>query len=206
MSCGQRMRIKGPAGALRGTQWQPYTTHTYSRCTPVLPAGGVTLGNLVKSGELAPPLERHTLICVWLYDRAPKKQRDTAAWCRRQLLAEAAHPTQHMVISVSDIHAGLAPWLRGHRHLKPIAGEHGETSMALLIPWEVDHGQPFPSTAGGCESALVPGFTHQLQHQVEHDDELTAWLVHKDFSTPPGLLTLHCTWWAVQIVPDKLRE
>jgi hypothetical protein len=35
-----------------------------------------------------------------------------------------------------------------HRHLRPTEVENGESGMALLILWEVEHGEPFPCQRG----------------------------------------------------------
>ena len=56
----------------------------------------------------------------------------------------------------SDI--GLVDCVRNLRHLVPAEKDAGESDMALLILWEVDHEQLFPRQGGDGAAALV-GFT-----------------------------------------------
>ena len=52
-------------------------------------------------------------------------------------------------VQMAAADSGLVAWLKGHRFLVPTAVESGESGMALLLLWEVDHGCPFPSAGGG---------------------------------------------------------
>ena len=82
----------------------------------------------------------------------------------------------------------------------------GETSLALLLLWEAEFGQLFPSTAGSSESDLVMAFTRRLRTLVTRDDELSGWLESDDVSTPlaPGLPPSHCRRWGLKIIPPTL--
>ena len=59
--------------------------------------------------------------------------------------------------------AGLAKWIRQHRFLRPVPGEEGESEIALLFLWDVDHGCSLPSLAGDSQASLLKGFTRRLK-------------------------------------------
>jgi hypothetical protein len=109
---------------------------------------------------------------------------------------------------MEDVDAGLAAWLRYHPHLRAAPVEQGLPSKALLILWEVDKGMPFPSTAGGSESALVLGFTRRLRRRVDQDDVLRECMVPRDVvgALGPGLRDSHNMRWPVQVVPPAAGE
>lgn len=101
--------------------------------------------------------------------------------------------------------SGLADWLRGHGSLTPVPVEKGESGMALLILWEVDHGCSFPTLAGDSSSQRLLGFTRRLKDRVGRDSELREWLDCRDMNAPlaEGLAASHHTRWAVQISPPQ---
>ena len=104
--------------------------------------------------------------------------------------------------------SGLANWVKQHRHLVPTAVETGESGMALLLLWEVDHRQPYPCAGGDGLSGALLGFTKRLQDRVKKDAELSQWLVWKDMAVPlcAGLAPSHHRRWAVRLAapgPDE---
>jgi hypothetical protein len=105
-----------------------------------------------------------------------------------------------------DLH--VAAWVRDHRYLVPAELDVGESGMALLILWEVDHGIPFPSTGGAGNSQLLVGFTKRLQRRVAADAELSQWLCWADRQQPlaPGLLPTHHCRWSVRAVRSQPSE
>ena len=103
---------------------------------------------------------------------------------------------------------GLADWLRCHRFLRPVELSEGESGMALLILWEVDHGGPFPRQGGEALSGALLGFTRRLKRRVELDSELQEWLACRYVQQPlaPGLAPSHHTRWSVQICPPPAGD
>jgi hypothetical protein len=77
----------------------------------------------------------------------------------------------------------LAAWVRDHRYLLPEELDVGESGMALLILWEVDHGFPFHSSGGAGNSQLLVGFSKLLQRRVTADADLSQWLCWVDSSS-----------------------
>ena len=133
-----------------------YTQTPGSDAASRLTGFGKTLGNLTVLGRLAPPLLRHRVAGGrWLYNRVLKVHRSEDRWRQRAAQEAAALPAARPAISKEEADAGLPGWLHLHRLLRATSVEEGLPSMALLLLWEVE--QPFPSTAGGDESALVLG-------------------------------------------------
>ena len=110
---------------------------------------------------------------------------------------EALEACHHKVMNSRGVmaraDAQLAFWIRQHVHLVPAEVSRGESSMALLILWEVDHGQNFPTQAENTPASRLLGFTRRLKRQVSADAELREWLVCKDLqlSLSPGLPPSH---------------
>ena len=106
---------------------------------------------------------------------------------------------------VATSNEGLAEWLRGHRYLLAAELESGESGMALLLLWEVDHGRPFPRQGGSGPSAALTGFTRRLKAKVEADAELSGWLQCKYMQRPlaPGLPASHHSRWSVRVVRPR---
>ena len=162
------------------------------------------LGNIVAEGaavSLDPPLVRVSKSGSFLYNRAPMQPLDAEAWQRSVQLAEDRTPARSLQSHMTEVDAGLAEWVRNHAFLRPVPVEEGESGMALLFLWEVDHGCPFPSMAGASRAALLTGFTRRLKERVARDDELKEWLVCKYMQVPlsPGLPTSHHCRWSVRI-------
>ena len=80
--------------------------------------------------------------------------------------------------------------------------------MALLILWEVDHQQGFPTLGGGGLTGVLVGFTRRLQDQVARDPELAVWLEWRDIQAPlsAGLAPSHHRRWAVRVVAPGAGE
>ena len=74
---------------------------------------------------------------------------------------------------MAEADARLVPWVKGHRYLVPTNVEAGESGMVLLLLWEVDHQQAYPSQGGegGLSGALL-GFSKRLQDRISKDTEL----------------------------------
>ena len=188
---------------------EQYTTTPGSSAASRLTGFSKALANLVSSADLDPALQRHQVGGGrWLYNRTPKSHRDADRWQRRAEREAAALPVLRPALTMEDTDAGLAAWLRLHPHLRAATAEQGLPSKALLLLWEVDHGVPFPSTAGGSESALVLGFTKRLRRRVLLDTELSQYMVPRDVvgALGPGLRDSHNLRWPVQIVPPPDAE
>ena len=135
--------------------------------------------------------------------------RDWEAWKRQVLLAETfrAAPLSTRE-SLGQVDAGLAPWLRGHRYLRPVEVSEGECSMALLLLWEVEHGRSFPINGEVDRSRVLTGFTRRLLRRVAADEDLRLWLTAKEVQRPlaPGLPDTHGFRWAVRICAPPAGE
>ena len=100
----------------------------------------------------------------------------------------------------------LAPWFKHHRFLAPCEIPQGESSLALLILWEVDHGFAYPFCNGSYSKLL--GFTRRLKTRVAADLELREWVEvqHLQFSLSPGLPIRYHARWSVKIVKPAAQE
>ena len=98
--------------------------------------------------------------------------------------------------------AGLAAWIRSHRYLQPVEVTEGESGMALLMLWEVDHGRPYPRMGGDGQAVVLMGFTKRLQRRVQEDSELSHWLVCRYLQRPlaPDLPISHHSRWSLRVV------
>ena len=132
-----------------------------------------------------------------------------SSWRRRVCQSEQYQTPQ---LRPRQIVAGqdncLHLWVRGHQHLLPtdVVAEW-ESSAALLLLWEVDHGQDWPTMASQRSGALA-GFTKKLQQQVGRDDELKAWFTPRELQRPlaPGLADTHQLFWPVRVRPPAPME
>ena len=79
--------------------------------------------------------------------------------------------------------------------------------MAILLLWEVDHDQPWPSPAAS-RSYRLTSFTRRLIQQVSQDTELNAWFTPKVMlrSLVPGVLDARHNCWPVQVTRPKPQE
>ena len=188
---------------------EPYTRVPGSSATSRLTGFSKALANLVGSDMLSPPLQRHGVAGGrWLYNRTPRVHRDDGRWRQRVEREAAACPAPPPTVTLADVNAGLAPWLKYHPHLRAAPVEQGLPSMALMMLWEVDKGMPFPSAAAGSESSLVVGFTRRLRRCVDQDSELRSCMQPKDIvgALCPGLRDSHNVRWPVQLVPPVAGE
>ena len=97
----------------------------------------------------------------------------------------------------------LPRWIKAHRFLQAVPVEQGEPSVALLLLWEADHGQHYPSQAVELVGRLST-FTKRLKDAVTADSELSAWLLYKQLhlSLTPGVAPSQYLRWAVKIDPN----
>ena len=161
------------------------------------------LGNVARAEEWNPPMEKLRTRDGLLWNRTARQSMDAAAWRRAVEAAEAhAGPVLRLRHQMAEVDAGLVSWIKEHPWLVPTAVESGESGMALLLLWEVDHQQPYPSHGGEAITGALVGFTRRLQERVEADPELSQWLVWKDMQTPlsAGLAPSHHRRWAVRVV------
>ena len=160
------------------------------------------MGNVSREEEWTPALESLSVRGTLMWNRRPKAPRDVEAWRRAIEQAEAhAAPVRRLRDQMAEADAGLAPWLKGHRYLLPADVEVGESGMALLLLWEVDHQQPYPNQGGDGLSGALVGFTRRLQDRVSKDPEL-SWLQWKDMSAPlsAGLAPSYHRRWSVKVM------
>ena len=80
--------------------------------------------------------------------------------------------------------------------------------MALLLLWEVDHGQLFPRQGGDGPAAALLGFTRRLKARVQQDAELSQWLTCRHSQRPlaDGLPATYHMRWSVRIVKPPQSE
>ena len=57
-------------------------------------------------------------------------------------------PASRLRSPMAECNAALAEWVRSHSYLRPVPMEEGESAMALMLLWEVDHRRPFPRQGG----------------------------------------------------------
>ena len=183
--------------------------------TPGVPVGSRVRGMarmlpaLAQQVEFVPPLlsaSRHG----WVYwNRSPRVALDAVAWRRLVEEGEAsAAPVARLHGQMATAARGLAAWVRGHPSLLPAVVEAGESGMALLLLWEVDHGKAYPSRGSGGASFALQAFARQLRLAVAKDAELSMWLTVKDMHRPlsPGLAPSHHQRWSLRIQPPGVGE
>ena len=164
---------------------------------------GKTLGNIFSQVPINPPLERCSLNGVIRYNRCPTVAADITAWRRRVETEEAFRPPApkpRELMAQDD--AGLARWIQSHSYLQPVDVSEGESGMALLILWEVDHGRPYPRNGGDTQAAVLAGFSRRLKSRVQGNSELREWLTTRYMQQPlaPGLPLSHHARWSVRVV------
>ena len=155
------------------------------------------------------PLQQYNWRGRAFWNRRPRQPLDAEAWKSAVLVAEQfAVPTVRTRERMAQSNAGLVEWVRNHRHLAPADKDTGESGMALLILWEVDHGCPFPRHGGDGPSAALLGFTRRLKSRVLADAELCEWLACFSSQRPlgAGLPATHHLRWTVRIVPPPAGE
>ena len=158
------------------------------------------MGNLVREVTFDPPLVPGRQLAYVCWNRCPRVRADWEVWRRHvESTEEFQAPVPRARSARASVDAELVPWVR--RHLLP-AQFPGESGMALLLLWEVNHGVPFPTQgAGDDRAAVLTGFTKRLRAQVKKHDELSQWLECKDVQQPlsPGLRDSHHFRWSVRI-------
>ena len=79
--------------------------------------------------------------------------------------------------------------------------------MALLLLWEVDHDQPFPTKGTDDLTAALGSFTKRLALRAAKDPRL-AWLKSEDMAMPlaPGLAPSHHRRWSVRVMAPAAAE
>ena len=160
------------------------------------------LGNLAREEVFDPPLLQARRRALTIWSRRPWVSVDVVGWRRQQEIVEArAAPVPRLRGQMAAVDAGLADWVCGHRYLVPTAVADGESGMALLILWEVDHDRSFPTQGGGGLSAALLGFTRRLQQRAARDPRL-GWLESADSALPlaPGLMPTHHRRWSVRVL------
>jgi len=102
--------------------------------------------------------------------------------------------------------AGLLGWVRGHQFLvAEEPGGRGETSVALLLLWEVDHGSDFGE---GRLEERVRQFSRRLNDSVKRAGDIAAWLTMTQEFRPwlPGGVAYTMATWTVRIRRPKAAE
>ena len=188
------------------TTGEPYS-EPGSRLSSRLSSISTVLTNLLKGGALAEPLVRTPTRSVARWNRYPRVPGDSEAW-RRRVEAEEAHsvPAGNTVQRMAEADANLARWLRMHRYLQPVEVTKGESGMALLLLWEVDHRRDFPMM--GNDDNKLRSFTRRLKRRVAEDPELSGWLESKVMQQPlsPGLADTHHERWSLRVCAPAAGE
>ena len=171
------------------------------------------LGNVTREMTFTPVLQSATRGMYRVWNRSPRVRMDLECWRRQELQRSAsATPVLRLRSEMAGVDAELSTWLRGHRHLVPTEVEGGETGMALLILWEVDHGRSFPAgVEANNVAATLASFSRRLRQRVLKDEELRAWLEVREMQFPlaPGLPPSHQLRWSVRVTrpsPDEPQE
>ena len=164
------------------------------------------LGNITRDCQLQPPLVQSNSGSLVRWNRIPRHRVDIRAW-RRQVEASERQslPQPRQRATMAQVDAALADWIRHHRHLRPVDPSVGESGMALLLLWEVDHNQPFPTAGRTNRTDTLLGFTRRLKRRVAEDQQLSGWLHAQDMHQPiaPGMYPSHHLRWGITIVaPD----
>ena len=190
---------------------EPFTDTPGSLLTSRIKSMGRVLRDVLKDHGMSftPPLEtakKRDYVALNRFPRVPCP--DIPAWRTRTMTAEQYHAPQlrpRQITASQD--AYLPQWIRGHRYLRPVDATGGESGMALLLLWEVDHAKPWPSTASS-QAGRLASFTKRLTQQVNRDEELKEWFNPKELQRPlaPGLPDSHHSFWPVQITRPPTPE
>ena len=167
------------------------------------------MANITREVVFSPPLQQLNRRGTAFWTRQGRQSLDVQAWKAAALQREAfqEQPTR-LRTQRAAVNAELAAWVKTHRYLTPVAVDIGESGMALLILWEVDHQQEFPRGGGDGASVVLAGFTRRLKQQVVQDPELSAWLECRAMQKPlsPGLPASHHARWSVRVRPPGPSE
>jgi hypothetical protein len=170
---------------------------------------GRAMSNIVREVVFEPPMLQVPRRNLASWTRRPCRPMDVQAWRAGTLQREQFQaPVVPLQTQLADSNAGLADWIRNHRYLRPVEVESGESGMALLLLWEVDHQRAFPRSGGEGTSAVLLGFTRRLKQRIKQDAELCQWLECRDMQKPlaPGLPASHHFRWSVRVVPPAASE
>ena len=170
---------------------------------------GKVLGNVTREVTFDPALVQYSRRGRVYWNRRPRLPLDVETWRAGVQESERfALPVARLRDQRVASNAGLVEWVRQHRHLAPAEHADGESGMALLLLWEVDHGREFPRQGGDGSSAALLGFTRRLKQRVGADPELSQWLQPRDChrALAPGLPPVHHVWWSVRISRPAVGE
>ena len=107
---------------------------------------GKVMGNITRDVLFDPPLVQYSKRSRSSWNRRASRSLDVTAWrLRVQELERFAAPVARLSDQRDAANMGLVAWVKNHRYLQPAELDQGETGMALLLLWEVDHNMPFPS-------------------------------------------------------------
>ena len=172
-------------------------------------AMGKVMSNITRQVTFTPPLRQLHSNRGGSWTRRARRSLDAQAWKAAKLAEERYQaPTLRLSEQVVEANLGLAAWIRDHPYLESVAVEDGESVVALLILWEVDHQREFPRGGGEGLPAALMGFTRRLKHQIAEDAELQAWLVCKSMQRrlSQGLPASHHTYWSVRVKRPAASE
>ena len=162
------------------------------------------MGNITREGTFDPPLLSATWNQYRVWSRVPTVPFDVEWWrCEEEAREAEVTPAARLRTDMAGVDAELMTWLRSTLFLKAVEVEAGETSMGLLILWEVEHRRPFPAGVDGDNrTATVASFCRRLRARVSQDDNLRGWLQVKEMQCvlQPGTPAVHQMRWSVQVV------
>jgi hypothetical protein len=167
---------------------------------------GRAMGNVTREVAMQPQLVMYSKRSRASWNRRSRQPVDSATWRLRILEAEKfSLPAARLAAQRATSTATLAAWVRDHRHLAPADIDQGETTMALLILWEVDNQQAYPCSGALSDTAKLVGFARVLRARVAADADLSAWLQVKEVQRAlvPGTAAVHQFRWSLRIVPPS---
>ena len=188
---------------------EPFTDTPGAPITSRVRSVAKVLGNITRDEVFDPPLRQSKSGSLVRWNRIPRQRVDVVAWRRRMEEAERHSLAPPRVrTQMADVDAGLAMWIRQHPYLRPVEPAVGESGMALLLLWEVDHGMTFPTAGSADRTVTLMGFTRRLQRRVREDPELSGWLRSQELQQPlaPGLTASHHFRWGLSITAPSPGE
>jgi hypothetical protein len=142
---------------------QPFTDTPGSRLTSRIQSMGRLLREVLANfgPSFSPPLETSQVVsrqgAYATLNRFPRHPcHDLSSWRRRvtdseQYQTPQLRPRQLLATQDTQLHL----WVRGHQHLlQTDNASEWESSIALLLLWEVDHAQDWPIAAIGCSGGV----------------------------------------------------
>ena len=167
------------------------------------------MGNLTRDVVFDPPLRHYSRGGRAFWGRRVLQPLDVDVWRAGVEAAElAAVPAARSRRQMEEANDELLDWFRQHRYLGRSTVEEGESSVALLMLWEVDHGRPFPTHGGGGPSTVLASFTRRLRARVVQDATVCVWATCRISQRPllPGLPASFHTWWSVKVLEPPAGE